>query len=53
MSKDRDLLRLEEERAQLKYLLTGIKLSPDFRAAVEGHLTQVEKLIADAKKTAQ
>jgi hypothetical protein len=38
MSKDRDLIHLEEERAHLKYLLTKVKLAPDFRLAIEEHL---------------
>ena len=52
MANNRDLIHLEEERAHLKYLLTEVKLAPDFRSAIEGHLAGVEKLIAAAKKAA-
>jgi len=47
MSKDRDLIHLEEERAHLKYLLTKVKLAPDFRLAIEEHLKRVEQLISE------
>jgi hypothetical protein len=46
-----DLNRLEEERAHLKYLLTKVKLAPDFRLAIEEHLKRVEQLISEEKQT--
>ena len=51
MANNRDLIHLEEERAHLKYLLAEIKLAPDFRSAIEGHLKRVEELISEARKT--
>jgi hypothetical protein len=52
MANNRELIHLEEERAHLKYLLDQVKLAPDFRSAIEGHLARVEKLIAKAKSAA-